>query len=446
MADKTSILFQLGVAGRSRVWPDYLVHGFDASDVPYLLAMVADERLHEADAESDECWAPLHAWRVLGQLSSVEAVEPLLAQFESLCDDDWALEELPVVMGMIGEPSIAPLAAYLNRREHSQFARVMAADGLKHVAERWPACRDSVVEALSNYLSRPDETCLALNALVVGNLIDLDAKETIDVVRELYANGLADIMHVGDIEDVEIEFGLRDSRDTPKPNYFQASVFSNLPTPDDDDLYAVIDRFFVTYGSDESILDVSELDGFLAAIVCAPILVKPSRWLPAIWGDGRHEPKWQDMDEAQTFLSSVTIVYNDVVQQLSTGIYEALFLEREVEGRVYTIVDEWCAGFFRGLKLWPALPSQERVFMEGKLEPIRLFADEEGFRRLDDLTEERIEEMQQRINPAVQDLYGYFSASTSLPEGTVRREAPKVGRNDPCPCGSGKKYKKCCLH
>jgi preprotein translocase subunit SecA len=27
---------------------------------------------------------------------------------------------------------------------------------------------------------------------------------------------------------------------------------------------------------------------------------------------------------------------------------------------------------------------------------------------------------------------------------TVRRTAPKVGRNDPCPCGSGKKYKKCC--
>lgn len=27
---------------------------------------------------------------------------------------------------------------------------------------------------------------------------------------------------------------------------------------------------------------------------------------------------------------------------------------------------------------------------------------------------------------------------------TVRRETPKVGRNDPCPCGSGRKYKKCC--
>jgi uncharacterized protein YecA (UPF0149 family) len=26
----------------------------------------------------------------------------------------------------------------------------------------------------------------------------------------------------------------------------------------------------------------------------------------------------------------------------------------------------------------------------------------------------------------------------------IRRDKPKVGRNDPCPCGSGKKYKKCC--
>ena len=28
----------------------------------------------------------------------------------------------------------------------------------------------------------------------------------------------------------------------------------------------------------------------------------------------------------------------------------------------------------------------------------------------------------------------------------LRRDTPKVGRNDPCPCGSGKKFKKCCLH
>ncbi len=30
------------------------------------------------------------------------------------------------------------------------------------------------------------------------------------------------------------------------------------------------------------------------------------------------------------------------------------------------------------------------------------------------------------------------------PQAPVVREGAKVGRNDPCPCGSGKKYKKCC--
>lgn len=31
------------------------------------------------------------------------------------------------------------------------------------------------------------------------------------------------------------------------------------------------------------------------------------------------------------------------------------------------------------------------------------------------------------------------------PSFTIIRDQPKIGRNDPCPCGSGKKYKKCCL-
>jgi len=34
--------------------------------------------------------------------------------------------------------------------------------------------------------------------------------------------------------------------------------------------------------------------------------------------------------------------------------------------------------------------------------------------------------------------------SRAVPPGTVVRSTPKVGRNDPCPCGSGKKYKRCC--
>jgi len=38
----------------------------------------------------------------------------------------------------------------------------------------------------------------------------------------------------------------------------------------------------------------------------------------------------------------------------------------------------------------------------------------------------------------------WFFTDGAMVNGTFKREKPKVGRNDPCPCGSGKKFKKCC--
>ncbi len=37
-----------------------------------------------------------------------------------------------------------------------------------------------------------------------------------------------------------------------------------------------------------------------------------------------------------------------------------------------------------------------------------------------------------------------YAGHAGGPGKTIRRETPKTGRNDPCPCGSGKKFKKCC--
>ena len=41
------------------------------------------------------------------------------------------------------------------------------------------------------------------------------------------------------------------------------------------------------------------------------------------------------------------------------------------------------------------------------------------------------------------DRWYYVDGRLPAPQ-TMKRETPKVGRNDPCPCGSGRKYKKCC--
>ena len=124
--NKTDILFTLGDLNcAAHQWPDYLQYGFNDSDIAILIEIAGDKKLHQADADSAEIWTPLHAWRTLGQLRSDQATLPLIKLFDELVEDDWALYELPVVLGMIGESAIAPLAELLNTPELDEFTHVM---------------------------------------------------------------------------------------------------------------------------------------------------------------------------------------------------------------------------------------------------------------------------------------------------------------------------------
>src|SRR6516225_2960194 len=53
---------------QSARWPDYRQFGLGPEHVPALLAMVKDDTLLDADVDDPESWAPIHAWRALGQL------------------------------------------------------------------------------------------------------------------------------------------------------------------------------------------------------------------------------------------------------------------------------------------------------------------------------------------------------------------------------------------
>ena len=142
--DRIKLLLELSEADQGRDWPDYLQYGFVEADIPALLDLVADETLDQANSNSTEVWASIHAWRTLGQLGNSKAAVPLLAQFDRLYQDDWALPELSVVMGMLGEAVITPLTTYLNETQHDEFARVMAVDGLAEIAKRQSACHDLI--------------------------------------------------------------------------------------------------------------------------------------------------------------------------------------------------------------------------------------------------------------------------------------------------------------
>jgi len=55
-----------------------------------------------------------------------------------------------------------------------------------------------------------------------------------------------------------------------------------------------------------------------------------------------------------------------------------------------------------------------------------------------------VHEQLQGYDHLARDMADQAAAAGPQKVQTIRRDLPKVGRNDPCPCGSGKKYKKCC--
>ena len=77
-------------------WPNYAELGLGPEHIPDLIRMATDNELLWADSESLEVWAPIHAWRALGQLRAEAAIEPLLTLFEVPDEEDneWAMDEL----------------------------------------------------------------------------------------------------------------------------------------------------------------------------------------------------------------------------------------------------------------------------------------------------------------------------------------------------------------
>jgi hypothetical protein len=66
----------------------------------------------------------------------------------------------------------------------------MAADGLAEIAKRQPDCRERIIQYYCDYMSSPDLLAHALNGLLIDQLLDLDAKETIDDIRQFFCQRL----------------------------------------------------------------------------------------------------------------------------------------------------------------------------------------------------------------------------------------------------------------
>jgi hypothetical protein len=205
-------------------WPDYpATYDLGNEHIPSLIRMACDMALHLDDSDGPEIWAPVHAWRALAQLRAVEAMEPLL-QFSKIDMEDGAVsQEFAEVFGVIGPAAIAPIATFLDDLSLDWMPASIASGGLKEIATRHPECRYECVRVLTRLLDRATDRDPTAIGFTICCLLDLAAVEAIDAIREAFRLDAVDISIPGDLEDVEIDLGLRERRTIPKPHYTFAS-------------------------------------------------------------------------------------------------------------------------------------------------------------------------------------------------------------------------------
>lgn len=114
-----------------------------------------------------------------------------------------------------------------------------------------------------------------------------------------------------------------------------------------------LDDTLAKYAAEGAILDVSELDGLLTAILSAPTDIEPAQWLLAIWGGADNVPRWANDRERDRFVNLTLQHMSDIAERLESypDQFEPLFGTREAEGQELTIVEEWCFGYLRGVAL-----------------------------------------------------------------------------------------------
>jgi len=212
-------LLRLGAEPASRrVWPDYRNLGLSARHVPELVCMATDAALLTAEEKEAARWAPLHAWRALGQLEAPAAVAPLLALLERAWEDVAVYDEIPIVLGMIGAPALPGATLWLFDEDRDERLRVAAARILAEVGHAYPERRDEAAAVLTQQLQDWQHQSPVLNAFLIAFLVELQEVAAAPLMEAAYAARAVDVSVFGDWEDVQVDLGLLEERLTdPEP-------------------------------------------------------------------------------------------------------------------------------------------------------------------------------------------------------------------------------------
>ncbi|GAC1431257.1 MAG: hypothetical protein NVSMB65_04770 [Chloroflexota bacterium] len=463
-----------------------------------LIGMALDEHLYEAGSESPDVWAPGHALRLLGELGAAEAVAPLLGLFAR--DEDWLIDALPECLGHLGEPALRPVHALLADRTQPVSTRYLCSTALVRMAQRHPHLRDDVVAMLAAQLaptacqSPDDET---VNGHIIADLLDLHPVEALPAIQRAFDEDHVDQRIVA-LQDVQEELGLLPSGPASSRRghsaqekelrlWLRCTACAYVRRHAVGTVYideGTIERrkrgaetpyseFVITRSitcPKCGAVDQYALTGEAHLALTAELLKVMAR------AQGTDLPG--DGGAARIAFTRFTV---DGDREMHPYAALEMYRDQVAEHPCDAVLRVRYANVLRFLGRRDAAVEQYRMVVQA--DPANVEAhvnlarlardagDRAAARRLyqhvldviptSTLSEQEQEEYLSATYDALRELIeedlahlGVLTSDPARPAAphqsgtavapTLPRQARRVGRNDPCPCGSGKKYKKCC--
>ena len=214
---------------------------------------------------------------------------------------------------------------------------------------------------------------------------------------------------------------------------------------------------------DEPALDnamrLDEIQGYLCAALAGPQAIAEDDWLIEILGSDQALVS----EAGQEAAALLRLFAKALEDQMAAGdpVVLLLYPKDESEDSPSDYLP-WCQAYLSGIDQadedwFEALENangeeseDEVAYIDERIFPLMVLTGEAATAAKEHGEEwpegEELEEMEneceEQLPQAISDIYRFWAAKRGIE--TIRRDDPKVGRNDPCTCGSGKKFKQCC--
>jgi uncharacterized protein len=188
-------------------------------------------------------------------------------------------------------------------------------------------------------------------------------------------------------------------------------------------------------------MTLETVDGLFCALIINPVMAKPVEWMKLVFGKALESKSEADLEKVLMLLirywNYLYLSIENYPRIDSTNICFPRLIEHQYNPKV-KLAEKWINGFYQGMdycrKEWDLfLIESDNVLL---LSPISTL---EKAREI--ITDENRQALSTQISSTIYALFQYWLKKAEAEKQVIKS---RVGRNDPCPCGSGKKYKKCC--